>query len=243
MNQSNEPHTQLPKSGVSQKTAMQELAVLSMPIDTKAMLASVDDVLADAMQNIAHSLEQSSNQIDAAKRQLLQNHPGLQQAYNTYQASSQQVVEEQYQDDFMKDQLDYQRSALEQYRDVQIRAETTKETIGKALEAIENKLIAQQKAYEHQVLSTESNPQKAVPEEALLKDELPKEQRPNETLLKEEDASEQMLQHSNAKELSSQNNSLSNSPAQILSTELSIPEATMTDALNLESSKTAGEEK
>lgn len=61
--------------------AMRRLAEMSLPVDTNTIMKNVDNVIADAMQAINHSLKQSSDYIDGERQKLMQQHPSLSQAY------------------------------------------------------------------------------------------------------------------------------------------------------------------
>lgn len=159
---------QLLKDDSPQAPSMQKLAALSMPTDVNTMLASVDEVLADAMQHINASLQQSFQQVDTARQRLLQDHPGLQQAYDEQPAYDELQKLEQpllagtYQKSFEKKQQEFQQEALMLQNKAQITVGNTQSTINQEVESIEHKLIAQQKNYENSVLSTSQQAQKTL---------------------------------------------------------------------------------
>ncbi|TBR41721.1 hypothetical protein CBF23_008915 [Marinomonas agarivorans] len=167
-NESSKAPNQPMKSDSPQAPSMQKLAALSMPTDVNTMLVSVDEVLADAMQHINASLQQSFQQVDTARQRLLQDHPSLQQAYDEQPAYDElqklepPLLAGAYQKSFEKKQQEFQQEALMLQNKVQTTVGNTKATINQEVESIAHKLIDQQKNYENGVLSTSQQAQKAL---------------------------------------------------------------------------------
>lgn len=164
-------------NAASKAPSMKALATAAMSKDMNAMLASIDEVLASAMQHIDDSLKQSSAQVEEAKKQLLQQHSGLEQAYGSSPSLSLQE-EPAINDKETEQKQDQSITQQEQTNDM---LESGQKSIKDAVSAIEGKLLEQQKSYELKVASNSLHVQQALQQQAL-----PKAGNEAEQVLKEE---------------------------------------------------------
>ncbi|MCL1051840.1 hypothetical protein L2755_19745 [Shewanella abyssi] len=169
-NRGNQQHsTSSIKGDHDRQQAMQSLGEMSMPVDPQTMIDNVDTVIANAMQTINDSLQQTSNYIDAARQRLMQQHPGLKQAYvanspqkealspsaaaeATINASNQNVLNE-----LQKDSDEYQSKVLSAHESQQKQAMARQEAISQTAADMQQQLMAQQQAYQQHILAAASN--------------------------------------------------------------------------------------
>ncbi|ABE56420.1 hypothetical protein Sden_3144 [Shewanella denitrificans OS217] len=155
------------------KQAMKNLAEMTMPVDTHAMMVNVDDVIAGAMQTINDSLKLSSQHIDLARQRLMQAHPALKQAYDpevpsplsatseTQDTSSTSTAMDEFNQHLLneldKDTKDYQKQVLATHDTQQQQAMAKQEEINSVAENMQQELLAQQQAYQQHIMAQVSH--------------------------------------------------------------------------------------
>lgn len=162
MNKVNKSSNLLADHAASEVPTIEKLATLSMPPELNTILASIDDVLADAMQHIDASLQQSSAQVAAARKRLLEQHSGLEQAYGrsdsvtTPTMSSCEAAQIHYQQPIL------QEASKQEQHTVTAMLEERQNSIHKAATTIEDTLASRQKAYESKIVTTNLHAQQTL---------------------------------------------------------------------------------